>query len=148
MFHQPFHASAPVLTLSRSHSPSSPASVTALKLLNAAASGPYPPSKEGAPPLAFNLEVVENQPPTSDQLRTILSYLPGTSSLDSFVSAHYAVDAKPTSTSGLAKLASQEPRALKWPIVVNWMDGKAAVGDVEGVKKILEDMRKQRDGEA
>lgn len=130
-----------------SHSPSSPSSVAALKLLNAAVSGPYPPSKPDAPPLSFTLETIENQPPTADQLRTILSYLPGVSSLDSFVSAHYAVDAKPTSTAGLSKLASQEPRALKWPIVVDWEGGKAAVGDVEGVRSILEELRKKRDGE-
>lgn len=131
-----------------SHSPSSPSSVAALKLLNAAVSGPYPASKPDAPPLSFNLETIENQSPTADQLRTILSYIPGTSSLDSFVSAHYAVDAKPTSTAGLSKLASQEPRALKWPIVVDWEGGKAAVGDIEGVKSILEELRKRRDGEA
>ncbi|GJE89082.1 hypothetical protein PsYK624_051740 [Phanerochaete sordida] len=130
------------------HSPASPASVQALKLLNAAASSAYPPSKPSAPPLSFNLEVVENQPPTADQLRTILSYLPGVSSLDSFVSAHYAVDSKPSDPTQLAKLASKEPRALKWPIVVNWEGGKAAVGDVDGVKRILEDLRKQRDGES
>lgn len=129
------------------HSPSSPASVQALKLLNAAISGPYPPSKPSAPPLSFNLEVVENQPPTADQLRTILSYLPGVSSLDGFMSAHYAVDAKPSDPAQLTKIASKEPRALKWPIVVNWEGGKAAVGDLDGVKQILEDLRKKRDGE-
>ena len=131
----------------RSHSPSSPSSVAALKLLNTAVSGPYPSSKPDAPPLSFNLEVIENQPPTADQLRTILSYLPGASSLDSFVSAHYAVDAKPTSTTGLSKLAAEEPRALRWPIVVDWEGGKAVVGNLDGVKELLEDLRKRRDGE-
>ncbi|EKM52476.1 uncharacterized protein PHACADRAFT_260915 [Phanerochaete carnosa HHB-10118-sp] len=64
------------------------------------------------------------------------------------MSSHYAVDAKPSNPAQLAKLVSTEPRALKWPIVVDWEGGKAAVGDVDGVKRILEDLRKQRDGEA
>ena len=130
-----------------SHSPSSPASVNALKLLNAAVSGPYPPTKASSPPLDFKLEVVENQAPTPDQLRTILSYLPGTASLDSFVSSHYAVDRKPSNPNALSSLVAKEPRALKWPIVVDWEGGKAAVGDIEGVKSILEALRKKRDGE-
>jgi hypothetical protein len=37
---------------------------------------------------------------------------------------------------------------LKWPIVVDWEGGKAAIGDVEGVKGILENLRKKRDGES
>ena len=122
--------------------------MAALKLLKEASSSPYPPTKPDAPPLEFRLEVVENQPPTPDQLRTILSYLPGVSTLDSFVSSHYSVDSKPSDPNALAKLASREPRALKWPIVVNWDDGKAAVGDLEGVKRLLEDIRKKRDGES
>lgn len=44
--------------------------------------------------------------------------------------------------------AAQNPNALKWPIVVDWTGGKAAVGDVEAVKGILEELRKKRDGEA
>jgi hypothetical protein len=37
---------------------------------------------------------------------------------------------------------------LKWPIVVDWTGGKASIGDVEGVKGILEAIRKERDGES
>ncbi|TFY64198.1 hypothetical protein EVJ58_g2783 [Rhodofomes roseus] len=136
------------------HSTSSPPSITALQLLRAALSSPYPPSKPNAPPLKFNLEVVENKPPTSDQLRTILSYIPAATSAsggvspDVLVSSHPTVEARPTSTEDVAKLATQNLHALKWPIVVNWDAGRAAVGDVEGVKSILEELRKKRDGEA
>lgn len=134
--------------LPHSHSPASPPSVTALKLLNAALTNPYPPSKPSASPLTFNLEVVENQPPTTDQLRTILSYLPsGKASPETFVSPHPTVDKVPTSVDGVARLAKTNAHALKWPIVVDWTGGKAAVGDVEGVKSILEELRKKRDGE-
>ncbi|KAI0706721.1 hypothetical protein C8T65DRAFT_577124 [Cerioporus squamosus] len=145
--------------ISSSHNPSSPASKNALNLLRSAVSGPYPPSKPSAPPLNFNLEVIENTPPTADQLRTILSYLPSksatgpsapfqTPSPDVLLSAHPTVDTRPTSADGVVKLASQNPNALKWPIVVDWHNGKAAVGDLEGVKGLLEELRKKRDGEA
>ncbi|KAL1937945.1 hypothetical protein VTO73DRAFT_12695 [Trametes versicolor] len=138
------------------HNSSSPASTSALKLLRSALSSPYPPSKPSAPPLKYNLEVVENKPPTSDQLRTILSYLPSKApsgqtqapSPDVLLSAHPTVDSRPTDAEGVAQLASQNPNALKWPIVVDWNGGKAAVGDVEGVKAILEELRKKRDGDA
>jgi len=35
---------------------------------------------------------------------------------------------------------------VKWPIVVDWDNGKAAVGDIEGVRAILDNLRKKRDG--
>ncbi|KZT65179.1 hypothetical protein DAEQUDRAFT_731690, partial [Daedalea quercina L-15889] len=122
------------------HNPSSPPSITALQLLRAALSSPYPANQPTAPPLKFNLEVLENKPPTGDQLRTILSYLPAATSApdgvspDVLVSSHPAMETRPTSTDG-------------WPIVVDWDAGRAAVGDVEGVRRILEELRKKRDGE-
>lgn len=142
-----------------SHNPSSPASTNALRLLRAAVASPYPPSKPTAPPLDFNLEVIENKPPTPDQLHTILSYLPSksptgpgglasTPSPDVLISAHPTVDSRPTDAEGVVTLASQNANALKWPIVVDWHNGRAAVGDVEAVKSLLEELRKKRDGEA
>lgn len=136
-----------------SHNTSSPPSITALQLLRAALSSSYPPNKSNALPLKFNLEVIENKPPTTEQLGTILSYLPaassaaGSTSPDVLVSSHPTVETRPTSTEGVARLASKNLHALKWPIVVDWDGGRAAVGDVEGVKSILEELRKQRDGE-
>ena len=50
--------------------------------------------------------------------------------------------------SAIANLAQENPAALKWPIVVDWTAGHASVGDVEGVKAILEKLRQRRDGEA
>ena len=44
-------------------------------------------------------------------------------------------------------MAQENPRALKWPIVVDWEDGQASVGDVEGVRRMLETLRRRRDGE-
>ncbi|PCH42932.1 hypothetical protein WOLCODRAFT_144282 [Wolfiporia cocos MD-104 SS10] len=135
------------------HNPSSPPSSAALQLLRAAVSSPYPPSRPNAPPLRFNLEVIENAPPTADQLQTILSYLPAGSAGESrspvsLLSAHPTVHTRPSSAEGVSSLAAKNPNALKWPIVVDWHGGRAAVGDVEGVKSILEELRKKRDGES
>lgn len=67
-----------------------------------------------------------------------------------FLSAHYTgptASNAPVTVSGIAELAQKNPDAIKWPIVVDWLDGQAAVGDVDGVKRILERMRQKRDGE-
>ncbi|PIL34115.1 hypothetical protein GSI_03826 [Ganoderma sinense ZZ0214-1] len=141
------------------HNPSSPASKNALNLLRSAVSSPYPPSVPSASPLNFNLEIIENQPPTGDQLRTILSYLPSRSpaspagipdppTAEALLSSHPTVDSRPQDLDAVVALASKNPNALKWPIVVDWNNGRAAVGDVDGVKQLLEELRKTRDGEA
>ncbi|TFK96194.1 hypothetical protein BDV98DRAFT_576556 [Pterulicium gracile] len=40
----------------------------------------------------------------------------------------------------------KNPSAFRWPLVVDWDAGTAAVGDVEGVSKMLEHMAQKRDG--
>ncbi|KAI6143214.1 hypothetical protein BKA82DRAFT_4183867 [Pisolithus tinctorius] len=126
------------------HNPSSPASVRALALLRSALSAPYPPEKQGAQPLQFNLEVVERTPPTPDQIKTIMSYLEPKGSengpYSAFLSAH-------PSALGFQNSHRRRLRSLKWPLVVDWHGGKASVGDVDGVKNMLEALRKRRDGE-
>ncbi|OAX38407.1 hypothetical protein K503DRAFT_770524 [Rhizopogon vinicolor AM-OR11-026] len=137
------------------HHPSSPASTQALALLRNALSSPYPPDKPSAPPLEFDLDVVESKPPTPDQLRTILSYITPSKStappaLSTFLSAHPSspvLGEQPQSVKGVASLVEQNPNVFKWPVVVDWIGGRASVGDVEGVKGILEAIRQQRDGE-
>lgn len=132
-----------------SHHPSSPPSVRALALLRSSLSSPYPPDKPSSPPLDFNLDVVESTPPTPDQLSTIMSYLPSKSTMSTFISSH------PTSppsenlstVDAVSQLAASNPSAFKWPIVVDWTGGRASIGDVDGVKGILEAIRQQRDGE-
>ena len=133
---------------SSSHHPSSPPSIKALNILRASVSGPFPTDKPSAPPLEFNLEVIESTP-TTDQLKTILSYLPSKAASPSlvFLSTHPSAAERPDTVSGIVELGRKNPNALKWPIVVDWNDGKASVGDVEGVKGILEILRKKRDGE-
>lgn len=139
-----------------SHYPSSPPSIKALALLQASLSGPYPPTKPSSPPLQFDLEVVESKPPTPEQLKTILSYLssqkasPATLPASTFLSAHPSAPTTsedPQSIAGVTQLAEKNLNALKWPIVVDWTGGKASIGDVDGVKGILEAIRQKRDGE-
>ena len=76
------------------------------------------------------------------------SYI-NTGSADALISAHPSTS---SSSSGrtpedVIKMARGNLNALKWPIVVDWHGGRAAIGDLEGVKRILEELRKKRDGE-
>ncbi|KAL0952874.1 hypothetical protein HGRIS_007093 [Hohenbuehelia grisea] len=135
------------------HNPSSPPSTKALGLLRASLSGPFPASKANSPPLYFNLEVIES-PPTPDQLRTIVSFLPPnkpSKPSSVFLSAHPSASASSNyadDVSQIAKLATQNPNTFKWPVVVDWASGRASIGDVGGVESILEELRKKRDGES
>jgi hypothetical protein len=81
-----------------------------------------------------------------------MSYLPSKSVSPSsaFLSAHYSAPSgieRPETVSGIADLGLHNPTAFKWPIVVDWTGGQASIGDVEGVKSILEKLRQKRDGE-
>ncbi|KAJ7140278.1 thioredoxin-like protein [Mycena crocata] len=135
------------------HHPGSPPSVKALGLLRSALSGPYPPTTASKSPLQFNLEVVEATP-TPDQLKMILSYLPSKNSSSEspasvFLSAHpSSVAAEGASVATISSIGRDKPNTFKWPVVVDWNAGKASIGDVEGVKGILELLRQKRDGEA
>jgi hypothetical protein len=107
-------------------------------------------SAEGKP-LEYDLQVVESSP-TSDQLETIMSYLPSKAANPSmlFLSAHPTAPStfdQPTTAKQVVELAEKNPLAIKWPIVVDWSIGKVSIGDVEGVKGILETLRQRRDGE-
>ena len=131
-----------------SHNNSSPQSKRALELLRSSLTSSYPPGKTGAGPLEFDLEVVESTP-TQDQVQTILSYLPSRPSISSaFISSHPSSMGleKQMTHETMEELAKTNPSALKWPIVVDWLNGRASVGDVEGVRQILEAIRKERDG--
>lgn len=138
----------------------------ALTLLRNSLTNSYPLSAHPPKPLEFNLDVIENSPPTADQFSTILSYI--SKPISSLLSAHPTSSSveKPQTTQSLHDLVSRNPKAMKWPVVVNCMfrlqkqhcrinihifllgdDGQAAIGDVEGVSGILESLRRKRDGE-
>lgn len=65
------------------------------------------------------------------------------------MSSHPSVDGGVgvRSVGEVSRLGERNVKALKWPIVVDWTGGRAAVGDVEGVKRILEEVRKGERGE-
>lgn len=132
-----------------SHNPSSPPSTKALELLRASLTSPYPPGQPRASPLEFDLDVVESTPPTADQIETIMSYLPpSTSASSAFLSAHPAAPsaAEAHTTKALTELMTRNPNAMKWPVVVDWMGGRASIGDVNGVKDILDAIKRERGG--
>ncbi|KAH8114876.1 thioredoxin-like protein [Phellopilus nigrolimitatus] len=131
------------------HHSSSPQSIRTLDLLRSALTSP-PPSNPKAGPLEFDLEVVESAP-TEDQVTTILSYLPSSPSVSStFISSHPTSASVRSETESqvtsktLAELAQTNPSALKWPIVVDWLGGRASVGDLDGVRGILEAILKEQ----
>ncbi|KAF9039935.1 hypothetical protein BJ165DRAFT_1530929 [Panaeolus papilionaceus] len=110
---------------------------------------PYTPTNPINPPLAFGLSIVEN-PPTEGQLNTIMLFSPCVTNpaftfLSAFPGSSASGDA--STVKEIVKLAEMNPKALKYPIVVDWGNENAAVGDVEGVKRMLEEIRKRRDGE-
>ncbi|KAI0277789.1 hypothetical protein BGY98DRAFT_977488 [Russula aff. rugulosa BPL654] len=119
------------------HNPTLPPSNKALAALRAALSAPYPPGGASNSPLNFNLEVIENAPPNADQIRTILDYLPHLRIRTTHTSCCTAFSGR------LVRLAQKSPLAFKWPIVVDWTSGRATAGDSEGVKDILEYLRKR-----
>ena len=85
-------------------------------------------------------------------MKIIMSYLPSKSVSPSstFLSAHFTAPSgseKPETLSRIADVGRQNSNAIKWPIVIDWFGGQASIGDVEGVKSSLENLRRQRDGE-
>jgi hypothetical protein len=110
-----------------------------LEILRKAATSGY-----AGKPLDFDLQVF-NEPPNPDQISTILSYLKS-GSVAPLISAHPSGTTGSPSSDILASLAKTNPKIMKWPIAVNWDDGEVAVGDADGVTKMLENLRKKRDG--
>ncbi|KAI5119267.1 hypothetical protein M0805_007269 [Coniferiporia weirii] len=133
------------------HYPPSPQSQRAVELLRSAATS-SPSSNPKSGPLEFDLEVVESVP-TPDQVNTILSYLPSSpSAASAFVSSHPASAGAPPggdmTSKTLSELGRTNPGALKWPIVVDWSGGRASIGNLDGVRAILDAVRKEQGWEA
>ncbi|KAH8907784.1 DUF1687-domain-containing protein [Coniochaeta sp. PMI_546] len=81
----------------------------------------------------FDLDVTE-KPPTPDQLRTILDYVGNPSTV---VSGASTVDEA-------MKKFKQDAESFKRPVVVDWNNGKAAVGDNESaILKMLDALPKK-----
>lgn len=132
--------------MTQSHN-SNAQSSQSLALLRSALTSPYPPatskSKEGPGALEFELSTIENAPPTADQIRTLLTYLK--LPLSSLLSAHPASGTSPAdSAESLAQAATSNPKIFRFPVIVNWDDGDAAL-DAGGVKKMLDKLAERRD---
>lgn len=73
-----------------------------------------------------------------DQIRIILSYLK--LPLSTLVSAHPTSGVSPAdSPEALIKASTDNPKVFRFPVVVNWDDGEAAL-DSGGVKKMLDNL--------
>lgn len=116
-------------------------------MLRTALTAPYPhltpEGKAGSRALEFDLNIVENAPPTADQIRIILSYLK--LPLSTLVSAHPTSGVSPAdSPEALVKVATANPKVFRFPVIVNWEDGEAAL-DLGGVKRMLDNLAERRE---
>ncbi|KAK9383927.1 thioredoxin-like protein [Kockiozyma suomiensis] len=113
-----FNSARTVLTLF--HSPTSSASRRVLQFLK---------SQEAAKKRLFELDVTEGVP-TKDQLKTILKYA-GEHKVSAIVPGAQSY----TEASSILEGGSNE---LLRPMVIDWTNGKAVLGDDEaGVKKLV-----------
>ncbi|KAK9369423.1 thioredoxin-like protein [Lipomyces kononenkoae] len=120
-----FNSARCVVTLF--HSPTSSASRRTLQLLKK--------HIEGSSRKYFDLDVTEG-PPTRDQLKTILNYT-GEQKIGSIVPGAASLSD--------ATLILQHGGAdkLLHPIVVDWVNGKAVLGDDEiGLKQLVQNLEK------
>lgn len=114
--------------------------------MRSALTAPYPPATPkgttDSHPLEFELNTIENAPPTSDQIRILLSYLK--LPLSSLVSTHPTSGISPAdSPEALVEAATSNPKIFRFPVMVNWDDGEAAL-DVGGVRKMLDKLAERR----
>lgn len=116
----------------------------ALGLLRKAVSEPYPAPPH--PALKFELSVVEGRAPTSDQFETMQRFY--RKPYSAFLSAHSSAAGEEVDAERLHTLASKTPSALKWPLVVHWDAGKIAVGNVQDVQAILDDIKAKQDSKS
>ncbi|MCJ1344054.1 hypothetical protein MMC31_002254 [Peltigera leucophlebia] len=70
----------------------------------------------------FELNITE-EPPTSDQLRSILEYVGGSRAKDVVEGARNEADA--------IKILAQDPSKFRAPVTVDWSNGRAVIGEGE-----------------
>ncbi|KAK4155304.1 thioredoxin-like protein [Chaetomidium leptoderma] len=124
-----FHKSLDILTLfHKATSPTSMRLATVLRQASAAASetsttdqaSDHTAQSNAARRPEFTLQITED-PPTPDQLRTILQYV-GPQRIGSVI--------KGATDENEALLRFKEnAETFQWPVVVDWNNGKAAVGE-------------------
>lgn len=127
--------------LSIFHNANNPQSRAALQLLQQR-------SKRANGDDAYRIDVVDlQQPPTTDQLRQIASFLPKPSNGTSVWRQMVRPDAQPTDWSEVASALQKEPSLLERPIVVDWARGKAALGrpNLEAIEKLIGERLQSKD---
>ncbi|KAH7037147.1 thioredoxin-like protein [Microdochium trichocladiopsis] len=138
-----FHKTLDIITLfHKAGNPASTRAVTLLKQISAnaseAATGDQASdhSAQTAPPREeFELNITED-PPTEDQLRTILGYV-GQSKVGSVVKGA-------SSESDAIKKFRSSAEAFQRPVIVDWNNGKAVAGAQESeILKLLEQSKGQ-----
>ncbi|KAL9131592.1 MAG: hypothetical protein Q9175_006724 [Cornicularia normoerica] len=138
-----FHKSLDVITLF--HKPSVPASIRVLTLLKQVSAQASETATEDQATdhkhqnklqrTEFELNITED-PPTGDQMRTILEYM----------GAHNAgrlVEGAKDSGDAIKKLR-ENPTTFKPPVTVDWNNGRAVVGDHESeIMKMIAQLPKE-----
>ncbi|KAI0869701.1 DUF1687-domain-containing protein [Hypoxylon argillaceum] len=132
-----FHKTLDIVTLF--HKASSPASVRAAAVLKQASANATEAAVEDPASSQtklhrsdFELNITED-PPTADQLKTILDYV-GQSKISSIIQG-----AK-TENEALKKF-KESPDSFKHPVVVDWNNGKAIASDKESeILKMLDQL--------
>ncbi|KAK9384869.1 thioredoxin-like protein [Lipomyces mesembrius] len=120
-----FNSARSVVTLF--HSPTSSASRRTLQLLKK--------HMESSKRKVFDLDVTEG-PPTKDQLKTMLNYT-GEHKVSSIVPGAASL------SEATLILQSGGADKLLHPIVVDWVNGKAVLGDDEiGLKQLVQNLEK------
>ncbi|MCJ1462946.1 hypothetical protein MMC07_001550 [Pseudocyphellaria aurata] len=137
-----FHKGLDTITLF--HRPSLPSSLRVLTLLKQAAAHASETATEDqasdhshqnmVQSNKFELNVTED-PPTSDQLRTILEYVGGTRAKDVVDGAKSEGDA--------IRTLSGDPSKFNAPVTVDWNNGKAVIGENESeIMKMISQLPK------
>ncbi|KAK3372005.1 thioredoxin-like protein [Podospora didyma] len=124
------------------HKPSVPSSVKVLSILKQASAAAAATSTEDqatspatTPRPEFELSVTE-EPPTTDQLSTILEYV-GKDGIKNIVSG---ADTKAEAL----RAFKQNPSRFQWPVIVDWNRGSAMSGDNESaILKMLDALPKK-----
>ncbi|MCJ1260415.1 hypothetical protein MMC22_000276 [Lobaria immixta] len=134
-------------TITLFHRPSLPSSIRVLTLLKQASAHASETATEDQASdhshqnkmqrTEFELNVTED-PPTSDQLRTILEYVGGTRAKDVVDGARNEGDA--------IRTLSQDPSKFKAPVTVDWNNGRAVIGESESeIMKMISQLPKETD---
>ncbi|KAL8811018.1 MAG: hypothetical protein Q9223_001559 [Gallowayella weberi] len=142
-----FHKTLDVITLF--HKASSPASIRAQTLLKQISAHASESATEDQATdhteqnklqrTEFELNVTED-PPTSDQLRTILEYVGSGAGR-----AGQIVEGATGETDALAKL-KEDPENFKRPVIVDWNNGRAVFGYRESeIMKMIGQLPKETD---